>query len=59
VRTVLKIGEDVNFVDSSFFQFGKFLEFLGLYTFDGYLLFGFEIDGLEDSGVDASAELLL
>lgn len=46
--TVLQVGENVNFVDGSFFQFGKLPEFLSLDTFDGDFLLGFEVDGFED-----------
>lgn len=53
MRAVLQVGENVNFVDGSFFQFGKLPEFLSLDTFDGDFLFGFEVDSLEDSGVDS------
>lgn len=59
MRAVLHVGENINFVDSSFFQFGEFLEFLGLDALDGDFLFGFKVYGLEYSGVDSRTELML
>jgi hypothetical protein len=57
--TVLQVGENVNFVDGTFFQFGKLPEFLSLDTFDGNFLLGFEVDGLEYPGVDSRTQFML
>jgi hypothetical protein len=59
VRTVLEVGKNVNFVDSSFFQFGELPELFCLDTLDGDFLLSFEVDGLEDAGVHPRAEFML
>ena len=59
MRTVLEVGKNVNFVDSSFFQFGELPELFCLDTLDGDFLFSFEVDGLEDAGVHSRAEFML
>ncbi len=55
----LQIGQDIDFIVGAFFQFGKLFEFIRLDHLDGNFFFGFDVDGLENSGVHPSAELEL
>jgi hypothetical protein len=59
VGTVFEVGKNVDFVDSSFFQFGELPELFGLDTLDGDFLLCLEVDGFEDAGVNPRAKFML
>jgi hypothetical protein len=59
VRTWFETAEDVDLVYSSFFQFRKLLEFVGLHHFNcDFLLIG-EVNSFVDSGIDSGSKFML
>lgn len=57
--TGLEVGEDADLIVGSFLKFGVLFELFCFDHFDGHFLFGFNIDGFEDGGVHAPAQLML
>lgn len=59
VRTGIQVTENIDFVDCSLLQFWQLFEFIGLHHFDGDFLFGLDVNGTVDSGINPASQFVL